>query len=92
MEGLLQWPTDGEKPSGWKRIPYTDNRAGLTPSRNAEGGESMAENEKKLIKNLASLPESLQEEFLSQIQGAATAVKVLSSTAAESGEAAEKGG
>lgn len=52
----------------------------------------MAENEKKLIKNLASLPESLQEEFLSQIQGAATAVKVLSSTAAESGEAAEKGG
>lgn len=53
----------------------------------------MAENEKKLIKNLASLPESLQAEFLSQIQGAATAVKVLTSTAPESGAGTtEKGG
>ena len=53
----------------------------------------MAENEKKLIRNLATLPESLQAEFLSQIQGAATAVKVLTSTAPEnSGATAEKGG
>ena len=37
----------------------------------------MAENEKKLVENLAKLPEPLRAEFLSQIQGAATAVKVL---------------
>lgn len=37
----------------------------------------MAENEKKLVENLAKLPEPLKAEFLSQIQGAATAVKVL---------------
>lgn len=37
----------------------------------------MAETEKKLIENVAALPESLQAEFLSQIQGAATALKVL---------------
>lgn len=53
----------------------------------------MAENEKKLIRNLASLPEPLQAEFLSQIQGAATAVKVLASTTPESGTSnTEKGG
>lgn len=37
----------------------------------------MAETEKRLIENVAALPESLQAEFLSQIQGAATALKVL---------------
>lgn len=37
----------------------------------------MAENEKKLIENVAALPPELRDEFLSQIQGAATAVKVL---------------
>lgn len=37
----------------------------------------MAENEKKLVESVAALPEPLRAEFLSQIQGAATAVKVL---------------
>ena len=37
----------------------------------------MAENEKKLVENVAALPKPLRDEFLSQIQGAATAVKVL---------------
>lgn len=37
----------------------------------------MAENEKKLVENVAALPDALKNEFLAQIQGAATAVKVL---------------
>ena len=37
----------------------------------------MAENEKKLVENVAALPDALRDEFLSQIQGAATALKVL---------------
>lgn len=50
----------------------------------------MAENEKKLVESVAALPEPLRNEFLSQIQGAATAVKVLTectdnSSPAESG-------
>ena len=53
----------------------------------------MAENEKKLVENVAALPESLRNEFLSQIQGAATAVKVLASTASDGGTSnTEKGG
>ena len=41
----------------------------------------MAENEKKLVENVAALPDALKAEFLSQIQGAATAVKVMNDTA-----------
>ena len=41
----------------------------------------MAENEKRLVENIKELPEQLQNEFLSQIQGAATAVKVLTEPA-----------
>lgn len=40
----------------------------------------MAENEKKLVEHVAALPEALRDEFLSQIQGAATAIKVLQET------------
>lgn len=43
----------------------------------------MAENEKRLVENIKELPEQLQAEFLSQIQGAATAVKVLTEPANE---------
>lgn len=37
----------------------------------------MSEKEKKLVENIAALPDTVKAEFLSQIQGAATAVKVL---------------
>lgn len=77
MEGLLQWPTDGEKPSGWKRIPYTDNRAGLTPSRNAEGGESMSEKEKILVEKIAAMPDRLKEKFLDKADGALMAMDAM---------------
>ena len=50
----------------------------------------MAENEKKLVENVAALPEALRDEFLSQIQGAATAVKVLQETPSKQ-EADESG-
>ena len=52
----------------------------------------MAENEAKLINNLAALPEPLQAEFLAQIQGAATAVKVMAETATTPAAAGASGG
>lgn len=52
----------------------------------------MAENEKKLIENVAALPKPLRDEFLSQLQGAATAVKVLASTTPAQEKTDEKGG
>ena len=50
----------------------------------------MAEKEKRILDGLAELPDALQDEFLSQIQGAATAVKVLAD-APEKKEAAKSG-
>lgn len=37
----------------------------------------MADNEKKLLENLAALPKPVKDEFLAQLQGAATAVRAL---------------
>ncbi len=49
----------------------------------------MAEKEKEILEGLAAFPQELRDEFLSQIQGAATAIKVL---APNSEETKEKGG
>lgn len=40
----------------------------------------MAENEKKLLEDLAALPKPIREDFMKQITGAATAVRVLAET------------
>ena len=51
----------------------------------------MSEKEKKLVENIAALPDTVKAEFLSQIQGAATAVKVLGAelSTGEGGTASE---
>ena len=49
----------------------------------------MAEKEKEILEGLASFPQNLRDEFLSQLQGAATAVKVLVPSQEET---KEKGG
>ena len=41
----------------------------------------MAESEKKLLEDLAALPKPLKEDFMKQITGAATAVRVMAQEA-----------
>ena len=53
----------------------------------------MAENEKKLLEDLAALPKPIREDFTKQIIGAATAVRVMAAEAQQGKDTApEKSG